>query len=81
MDSLLEDACDVEPRCRGSGAIFHARLTLRADELLELADAVLYVAGHGPAAATEHPREGLPPRRLGTCQQVSNPPTSALLRT
>src|SRR6266496_3603773 len=47
MDSLLEDACDVEPlavlsRFRRD---FHACLTARADELSELADAVLCADG------------------------------------
>ena len=47
MDSLLKDACDVEPlavlsrfRCD-----FHACLAARADELFELADAVLCADG------------------------------------
>jgi DDE superfamily endonuclease len=47
MDSLLKDACDVEPlavlsRFRRD---FHACLTARADELSELADAVLCADG------------------------------------
>src|SRR5438105_405037 len=47
MDSLLKDACDVEPlavlsRFRRD---FHACLTARADELFELADAVLCADG------------------------------------
>src|SRR5882757_11497099 len=47
MDSLLKDACDVEPlavlsRFRRD---FHACLTARGDELFELADAVLCADG------------------------------------
>ena len=47
MDSLLKDACDVEPlavlsRFRRD---FHACLTARADELSELTDAVLCADG------------------------------------
>src|SRR2546430_10626822 len=47
MDSLLKDACDVEPlvvlsRFRRD---FHACLPARADELFELADAVLCADG------------------------------------
>src|ERR1700758_3370773 len=63
MDSLLEDACDVEPlavlsRFRRD---FHACLTARADELSELADAVLCADGPvrdlaGLSLAAEHRR-------------------------
>ena len=47
MDSLLKDAGDVEPLTELSRfrADFHACLTARADELSELADAVLCADG------------------------------------
>jgi hypothetical protein len=63
MDSLLEHATDVEPlavlsRFRRD---FHACLTARADELCELADAVLCADGPvktlaGLSLAPEHAR-------------------------
>jgi DDE superfamily endonuclease len=63
MDSLLENACDVEPlavlsRFRRD---FHACLTARADELFELADGVLCADGPvrdlaGLSLAAEHRR-------------------------
>ena len=63
MDSSLEDACDVGPlavlsRFRRD---FHACLTTRADELFELADAVLCADGSvrdlaGLSLAAEHRR-------------------------
>ena len=64
MDSLLEDAACVEPlavlsRFRRN---FHACLMARADELSELADAVLCAdgAGQGPGRAVAGP--GAPAR-------------------
>ena len=47
MDSLLKDAADVEPLAVLSRfrVDFHACLTARADELSELADAVLCADG------------------------------------
>jgi hypothetical protein len=63
MDSLLEDACDVEPLAVLSGfrRDFHACLIARADELSELADAVLCADGPvrdlaGLSLAQEHRR-------------------------
>ena len=63
MDSLLEDAAvsSRSPCCRGSGVDFHACLTARADELFELADAVLCADGPvrdlaGLSLAPEHRR-------------------------
>ena len=49
------------PCCRGSGVDFHACLTARADELFELADAVLCADGPvrdlaGLSLAPEHRR-------------------------
>ena len=67
MDSLLEDAADVEPlavlsRFRGD---FHACLTARADELSELADAVLCADGpvQEPGRAVAGPGAPAWPRR------------------
>ena len=63
MDSLLKDAGDVEPLTELSRfrADFHACLTARADELSELADAVLCADGPvrdlaGLSLAAEHRR-------------------------
>ena len=63
MDSLLEHACDVEPLAVLSRfrVDFHACLTARADELSELADAVLCADGPvrdlaGLSLAPEHRR-------------------------
>jgi hypothetical protein len=63
MDSLLKDAGDVEPLTELSRfrADFHACLTARADELSELADAVLCADGPvrdlaGLSLAPEHRR-------------------------
>src|ERR1700759_5669135 len=63
MDSLLKDACDVEPLAVLSRfrVDFHACLTARADELSELADAVLCADGPvrdlaGLSLAPEHRR-------------------------
>ena len=63
MDSLLEHAADVEPLAVLSRfrLDFHACLTARADELSELADAVLCADGPvrtlaGLSLAAEHQR-------------------------
>jgi DDE superfamily endonuclease len=63
MDSLIEDAADVEPLAVLSQfrADFHAYLTARADELSELANAVLCADGPvrdlaGLSLAPEHRR-------------------------
>jgi DDE superfamily endonuclease len=63
MDSLIEDAADVEPLAVLSRfrVDFHACLTARADELSELADAVLCADGPvrdlaGLSLAPEHRR-------------------------
>ena len=63
MDSLIEDAGDVEPLAELSRfrVDFHACLTARADELSELADAVLCADGPvrdlaGLSLAPEHRR-------------------------
>ena len=63
MDSLLKDAADVEPLAELSRfrVDFHACLTARADELSELADAVLCADGPvrdlaGLSLAPEHRR-------------------------
>ena len=54
MDSLLKDAADVEPLAVLSRfrVDFHACLTARADELSELADAVL-CADHAVASLVQ----------------------------
>src|SRR2546423_14692666 len=63
MDSLLKDACDVEPLAVLSQfrVDFHACLGARADELCELADAVLCADGPvrslaGLSLVAEHQR-------------------------